>query len=158
MHSLSLASLLLIFLHLHLLLLLPTAQATDAASAADHYAALELEKTATQPEIRKAYRKLSLLYHPDKRKNDLTAKAKFQAIGDAYETLGDPDKRVIYDEYGGQEFTSQWEFQMAQRSGTINPKSGFYKASDIVKTINNQNDLNQILRMGKPVLMEFYGM
>ena len=151
--SLSL-SLLLILVHLHLLLLLPTTQATDAAS---HYAALELEKTATQPEIRKAYRKLSLLYHPDKRKNDPTAKAKFQAIGDAYETLGDPDKRVIYDEYGGQEFTSQWEFQMAQKKGTINPKSGFYKASDIVKTVTNQNDLNQILRMGKPVLMEFYG-
>ena len=77
-------------------------------------------------------------------------------VGEAYETLGDPDKRTIYDEYGGQEFTTQWEFQMAQQQGTINPKSGFYKASDIVITVNNQRELHQLLRKGKPVLMEFY--
>ena len=123
----------------------------------DHYASLNLPKTATQSEIRKAYRKLSLKYHPDKNKgNQDEAKLKFQAIGDAFETLGDPDKRVIYDEYGGQEFTTQWEFQQAQRRGSVNPKSGFYKASDIVKTVTTQHELTQILRSGKPVLMEFY--
>jgi len=122
----------------------------------DHYASLDLHKDATAAEIRKAYRRLSLKYHTDKQKKNPYAKEKFQALSDAYETLGDPDKRVIYDEYGGQEFTSQWEFQMAQQRGSINPKSGFYKASDIVKTVSNQQDLNKILQSGMPALVEFY--
>ena len=140
-----------------LLSITPIATATSSTTpTVDHYVALGIEKTATQAEIRKAYRKLSLKYHPDKQKGIPNAQALFQAVGDAYETLGEPDKRLIYDEYGGQEFTSQWEFQMAQQKGTINPKSGFYKASDIVITVNNQNELNRLLRNGKPVLMEFY--
>jgi thioredoxin-like negative regulator of GroEL len=141
-----------------LLLLLNNSLVTQAVdNVLDHYASLGISKQATQKEIRSAYRKLSLKWHPDKHEGDKeVAQIKFQAIGDAYETLGDPDKRVIYDEYGGQEFTSQWEFQMAQQAGKINPKSGFYRASDIVKTVNNQGELNRILKSGKPVLMEFY--
>jgi DnaJ-class molecular chaperone len=62
----------------------------------DFYKTLGVSKNATESEIKKAYRKLSLEYHPDK--NDSSdAVEKFQKINEAYETLGDPDKRRIYD-------------------------------------------------------------
>ena len=62
----------------------------------DFYQILGVAKTATESEIKKAYRKLSLEYHPDKNSSP-DAGSKFQKLNEAYETLGDPEKRKMYD-------------------------------------------------------------
>ncbi len=66
----------------------------------DYYEALELSKGASQEEIKKAYRKSALKYHPDRNQGDKEAEKKFKEISEAYEVLGDEKKRQIYDQYG----------------------------------------------------------
>lgn len=66
----------------------------------DYYAVLGLQKTANENEIKKAYRKLAMKYHPDKNQNDKNAEDKFKEISEAYSVLSDPEKRKIYDKYG----------------------------------------------------------
>jgi curved DNA-binding protein len=66
----------------------------------DYYATLGVTKTATDKELKQAYRKLARKYHPDVNPNDKAAEAKFKEINEAYEVLGDPDKRKKYDELG----------------------------------------------------------
>ena len=61
------------------------------------YDILEIPETANLDDIKKSYRKLSMLYHPDKNKNNPESTAKFQKISEAYETLGDIDKKQEYD-------------------------------------------------------------
>ena len=57
-----------------------------------------LKRGATEAQIKKAFKKLAIKFHPDKNKHDPEgAKAKFQKIANAYETLSDPDKRKVYD-------------------------------------------------------------
>ncbi|KAK4165446.1 hypothetical protein QBC43DRAFT_34118 [Cladorrhinum sp. PSN259] len=63
----------------------------------DYYKILGIEKTATETEIKKAYRKLAIVHHPDKNPGDKTAEARFKDISEAYETLSDPQKRERYD-------------------------------------------------------------
>ncbi len=66
----------------------------------DYYKVLGIDRSATQADIRKAYRKLAKQYHPDVNKNDPQAQERFQEINEANEVLGDPEKRKKYDEYG----------------------------------------------------------
>lgn len=66
----------------------------------DYYKILELDKNASDSDIKKAYRKLARKYHPDLNPNDATAKKKFQEINEANEVLSDPKKRKEYDKYG----------------------------------------------------------
>jgi molecular chaperone DnaJ len=68
----------------------------------DYYAELGTTKTATQEEIKKAYRKSALKYHPDKNQGDAEAEKKFKKISEAYEVLSDENKRHIYDQYGAE--------------------------------------------------------
>ena len=65
----------------------------------DPYSMLGVSKIATQDEIKKAYRKLAMQYHPDKNKGDKKAEEKFKEIGAAYEILGDSKKRKEYDTF-----------------------------------------------------------
>ncbi len=67
----------------------------------DYYSLLEIDKNATEDEIRKSYKKLALKYHPDKNPNNPEAEDRFKLIAEAYATLSDPQKRRTYDMFGG---------------------------------------------------------
>ncbi|KAK7412385.1 hypothetical protein VNO78_03841 [Psophocarpus tetragonolobus] len=67
----------------------------------DYYGILEVDKNATDEELKRAYRKLAMKWHPDKNPNNKKeAEIKFKQISEAYEVLSDPQKRAIYDRYG----------------------------------------------------------
>ena len=92
------------------------------ASSQDYYDVLGLKKGATAAEIKSAYRKLALKWHPDKHKdNKAEADKKFKAINEAYEVLSDPQKKQQYDQFGHAAF-KQGGFGGAARGG--NPFGG----------------------------------
>ena len=66
----------------------------------DYYEILGSNKSASAAEIKKAYRKMAIKYHPDKNPNDTTAEAKFKEAAEAYEVLSDDNKKARYDQYG----------------------------------------------------------
>lgn len=68
----------------------------------DYYEILGIEKGASQDEIKKAYRKIAIKYHPDKNPNDPSAEEKFKEAAEAYEVLSNPEKRQRYDRFGHQ--------------------------------------------------------
>ena len=68
----------------------------------DFYEILGVSKTATDKELKSAYRKLAIQYHPDKNPDNPAAEAKFKEAAEAYEVLSDADKKARYDRYGHQ--------------------------------------------------------
>ncbi len=80
----------------------------------DYYEVLGVEKNASDAEIKKAYRKLAMKYHPDQNPGDKTAEEKFKEINEAYEVLSDADKKARYDQYG-----------FAGVDPNFNPNAGF---------------------------------
>ena len=86
----------------------------------DYYATLGVSKTATDKELKQAFRKLARKFHPDVNPGDKTAEARFKEINEAYEVLGDPAKRKKYDELG-----ANWRmYENAQAQGGPNPFAG----------------------------------
>lgn len=76
--------------------------------ADDYYKILGIDKQASAAEIKKAYRKLALKYHPDKTKGDKAMEDKFKKISEAYAVLSDPEKRNQYDTYGSAGFQQRF--------------------------------------------------
>lgn len=74
----------------------------------DYYKILGIDKKASASEIKKAYRKLALKYHPDKTKGDKTMEKKFTKISEAYAVLSDPQKKNQYDTYGSADFQQRF--------------------------------------------------
>jgi molecular chaperone DnaJ len=70
----------------------------------DYYEILGIDKSASAAEIKKAYRKMAIKYHPDKNPDDSDAEAKFKEAAEAYEVLSDADKKARYDQFGHQAF------------------------------------------------------
>ena len=66
----------------------------------DYYEVLGVDRNAEGEEIKKAYRKLALKFHPDRNPNDKSAEEKFKELGEAYEILNDPQSRAAYDRFG----------------------------------------------------------
>lgn len=92
----------------------------------DYYKVLELDKSASQADIKKTYRKLARKYHPDLNPEDTAAKARFQQINEANEVLSDPGKRKKYDEYGKDwKHADQFEQQKQQRGQQQGGFGGF---------------------------------
>jgi curved DNA-binding protein len=91
----------------------------------DYYETLGVARTATADEIKQAFRKLARIHHPDVAKNKVTGEAKFKEINEAYEVLGDPEKRKQYDELG-----PNWQeggpgpFATGGRRGRAQPAGG----------------------------------
>ena len=76
--------------------------------ADDYYQILGVDKKASASEIKKAYRKLALKYHPDKTKGDKALEDKFKKISEAYAVLSDPEKKNQYDTYGSADFQQRF--------------------------------------------------
>ena len=79
----------------------------------DYYKILGVDRNASEAEIKSAFRKLALQYHPDRNQGNPKAEDKFKEINEAYEVLGDEEKRKKYDELG-----AHWkEYEQWQKSG-----------------------------------------
>ena len=83
----------------------------------DYYKTLEVERSATEQDIKSAYRRLARKYHPDMNQNNPQSEDRFKEINEAYEVLGDTEKRQKYDQFG-----VDWEkYDRAGFTGTGTP-------------------------------------
>lgn len=93
----------------------------------DYYEVLGVSKTATQEELKKAYRKLAVKFHPDKNPGDASAEDKFKELSEAYDVLSDEQKRAAYDRYGHAAF--------AGGQGVPGGGGGFHDPFDIFREV-----------------------
>ncbi|MDR1233631.1 MAG: molecular chaperone DnaJ [Holosporales bacterium] len=96
--------------------------------AKDYYAILGVGKNATQDELKKAYRKLAVTYHPDKNQGNKAAEEKFKEVSEAYDVLRDENKRAAYDRYGSDHFQNSGASGFSEG---FDFSSGFQGFSDI---------------------------
>lgn len=95
----------------------------------DYYSLLGVNKSATSDEIKKAFRKLAVKYHPDRNPDNKAAEEKFKEISEAYEVLGDTEKRKKYDQFG-----RYW-----QQAGTKQPGQSSWGSQGTTTNVNNFN-------------------
>ncbi|XP_074270609.1 uncharacterized protein LOC141594491 [Silene latifolia] len=94
--------------------------------AVDYYKILQVDRNAKEDDLKKAYRKLAMKWHPDKNPNNKKeAEAKFKQISEAYDVLSDPQKRAVYDQYGEEGLKGQVPPPGAGYPGGSDGGSGF---------------------------------
>jgi len=108
----------------------------------DHYKVLGVTMEASDADIKKAYRKLSLMYHPDKNAGDKTKAKMFEMVGAAYELLSDENQRAIYDQ------------ELDSLGGEVD--ADFYKRNKDITNIQSWWQFNQLINNGAISLVEFY--
>ncbi len=91
----------------------------------DYYEQLGVQKNASADELKKAYRKMAMQYHPDKNPGDKAAEAKFKELSEAYEVLKDDQKRAAYDRFGHAAFEGGGGFGGGQGAGGFGGAGGF---------------------------------
>jgi molecular chaperone DnaJ len=107
-------------------------------SKRDYYEVLGIERDASEEELKKAYRKLALKYHPDRNPNDKASEEKFKELGEAYEVLMDPQSRAAYDQYGHAAFDSR-----------ARASAGFHNPADIFREVfGNSSVFEDLFGMG----------
>jgi molecular chaperone DnaJ len=92
----------------------------------DYYEILGVDREAGEEDIKRAYRKLAVKFHPDKNPNDRAAEDRFKELGEAYEVLIDPQKRAAYDRYGHAAF---------QQGGFGGAGGGFHDPFDLFREV-----------------------
>lgn len=102
----------------------------------DYYELLEVERTADGAQIKSAYRKLAMKYHPDRNGGCTDSEAKFKAVSAAYDCLKDPQKRAAYDRYGHEAYVNA---QNGGGGGGRGAQGGFSDLGDIFETIFGQS-------------------
>ena len=95
----------------------------------DYYEVLGVERTASEEDIKKAYRKLALKFHPDRNPGDKAAEESFKEVGEAYEVLNDGQKRAAYDQYGHAAFDPRMRAAGARGAG------GFHDPFDLFREV-----------------------
>lgn len=106
----------------------------------DYYKVLGVAKTATEKEIKAAYRKLAMKYHPDKNPGDAKAEARFKDINEANAVLSDPEKRRRYDELG-----ADWS-RVGSAGGPWPPGAGFPRGGRVRVSTENLGDFSDFFR------------
>lgn len=109
----------------------------------DYYDTIGVSRTASDDDIKKAYRKLAMEYHPDRNKDDKEAEAKFKELSEAYEVLSDPQKRRQYDQFG--------------HEGVKFGPGGFDFRRDFTHVDDLQDILGSIFGSGGSIFEEFFG-
>lgn len=105
----------------------------------DYYKVLGIEKNATADDIKRAYRKLAMKYHPDVNK-EKDAEAMMKQVNVAYETLSDPKKREMYDRFGTQATQQQYQ-QQNRQAGPYGQT--FYSFDDLLRAMFEQQQQQQ---------------
>lgn len=112
----------------------------------DYYQVLGVAKEATPAEIKKAYRKLAVKYHPDKNQGNKEAEAKFKEVAEAHEVLKDPEKRKKYDELG-----ANWKHYQHQGASAGSPYGSYSQGG-----YQFEGDLNDLFGGGGGNFSDFF--
>ena len=123
----------------------------------DFYQILGVSRSATPDELKKAYRKLAMKYHPDKNPGDKVAEDKFKEASEAYETLSDDKKRQMYDQFGrAGAGAGAGQYQYSSSQGGFDPFAGGFRRGASSGGFN-PNDASQFQDVFEDVFGDFFG-